>query len=629
MVTAQRATVRPRVLLPQSGEALPLEDEILSLVEARAHGIVQIVGPPGSGKTTALQHLAAVLPRHADVVLVDGDGDQLVQAKARRLLVWATTNASKRSTLATYRLAPWGPDERLEYLLARHSARCGAVLPRLRAVEQGRPVLPTEVWCIVLDQMAVDDSVQTFRHAVERYLRQEFRDEKDLQNAQSLCFLLVVDPGRNITLHELANLLARLGLLGASATLLRAICHEAVQVVLAAQHVVTSLLQGKATDCFYHYLSRTLVGEIAALAAREAGAPEALRALLAEEPAELQSIAASILHATDTGWVPERSGPTGRLPHLAGAYLQSAAWPSLDLLGARLAAADLSQAYLRGAILDQVSAVRTIFREAQLQGARLRGFVGRGADLTGADLGLVKAEGACFDGACCNGAKLDEAVLRAATFVGASLVNASFSGADLTEAILTGAVIREADFAGANLEKADLSKLCLRESNLGGARFAEAVLAGCDLEHMHFPGGDFRRANLRGAYLTGCMMAEAMFDCANLQNAGLAEIDWEGASLRGADLRGASFHLGSTRSGLVGSPMPCEGSRTGFYTDDAEEQTFKAPEEIRKANLRGADLRGARLDSTDFYLVDLRDALYDPEHEEHFRRCGAILEAHV
>ena len=72
---------------------------------------------------------------------------------------------------------------------------------------------------------------------------------------------------------------------------------------------------------------------------------------------------------------------------------------------------------------------------------------------------------------------------------------------------------------------------------------------------------------------------------------GLADIDWEGACLREADLTGATFHLGSSRSGLVGSPIACEGSRTGFYTDDYDEQTFKSPEEIRKANLSGADLQ--------------------------------------
>jgi uncharacterized protein YjbI with pentapeptide repeats len=104
-------------------------------------------------------------------------------------------------------------------------------------------------------------------------------------------------------------------------------------------------------------------------------------------------------------------------------------------------------------------------------------------------------------------------------------------------------------------------------------------------------------------------------------------VDWPRVSLRGADLTGASFHLGSSRSGRVGSTIACEGSKTGFYTDDYDEQEFKSPEEIRKANLCFADLRGAILEKVDFYLVDLRGALLDPEQEEHVRRCGAILEA--
>jgi uncharacterized protein YjbI with pentapeptide repeats len=148
---------------------------------------------------------------------------------------------------------------------------------------------------------------------------------------------------------------------------------------------------------------------------------------------------------------------------------------------------------------------------------------------------------------------------------------------------------------------------------------------GCDLEGLDLPGADFAGAKLSEALLTATSMPGANLRDADLRNTGLAEIDWEGADLRGADLRGASFHLGSSRSGLVGSPIACEGSRTGFYTDDFNEQDFKAPEEIRKANLCGADLRGACLDGVDFYLVDVRAGRYDAGQAEHLRRCGAIL----
>ncbi len=87
--------------------------------------------------------------------------------------------------------------------------------------------------------------------------------------------------------------------------------------------------------------------------------------------------------------------------------------------------------------------------------------------------------------------------------------------------------------------------------------------------------------------------------------------------------------MGSTRSGLVHSVLASEGTRTGFYTDDYGEQDFKSPEEIRKANLCGCDLRGAIVEQTDFYLVDLRGAKYSEEQGRHFAKCGAILRARV
>ena len=106
----------------------------------------------------------------------------------------------------------------------------------------------------------------------------------------------------------------------------------------------------------------------------------------------------------------------------------------------------------------------------------------------------------------------------------------------------------------------------------------------------------------------------------------MAFVDLEGADLQQARLDRVEFHLGSSRSGLVSSPIACEGSRTGFYTDDDQHLDSKPIEEIRKANFRGADLRGAVVVETDWYLVDLRDAIYDSDQEGHFRRCRALLE---
>ena len=146
----------------------------------------------------------------------------------------------------------------------------------------------------------------------------------------------------------------------------------------------------------------------------------------------------------------------------------------------------------------------------------------------------------------------------------------------------------------ADLSGAVLRWLTLTAARLEGARFRSADLSHSDLEGMVLPRANFSSANLSHALLTGSSMPNANFRGASLRAAGLGEVEWERADLRGADLREAAFHLGSSRSGLVGSTIACEGSRTGFYTDDYNEQDFKSPEEIRKANLVGVDLRARR-----------------------------------
>jgi uncharacterized protein YjbI with pentapeptide repeats len=65
--------------------------------------------------------------------------------------------------------------------------------------------------------------------------------------------------------------------------------------------------------------------------------------------------------------------------------------------------------------------------------------------------------------------------------------------------------------------------------------------------------------------------------------------------------------------------------RRASYGDEFDQQTYRAPEEIRKANLCGDDLHNAHLEGTDFYLVDLRRAKYTRDQFEYLRRCSAIL----
>jgi uncharacterized protein YjbI with pentapeptide repeats/energy-coupling factor transporter ATP-binding protein EcfA2 len=629
---AQRAAVRPRVR-SAGGETLLLEDEVRSLADAGERGYVAILGPVGSGKTTALRHLAAVLPTDCGVTLLDeADPPQLDRA-ADGLVVLTFPSRSTEQTfaamaaaawqvdahLAMYQLVPWGEDDLIEYLLAVHRPRCRAVMARLRPEDrlllQGVP----ELWRIVLDRLAEDDSLPDARRALHRHLEEHLSDTDLLERARSACLNAVVAP--DATLVDTLTKLARPGF---AAGLLRVLRHPAAQLLLAAERVAADLHGQTDCDCLARHLPRDLVRATAALVRADERALCHLHALLAG-PSWSHSMAASLLHAAGAAGALRDNCPS----ELAGAYLDGVVWPGGQLAGADFTEADLSGADLAGANLAQAHAHGALFRGANLRGACLEKCAAAEADLSGAILAGARGDDADFEASHLDKADFSGSAFRRAIFTRAILKGAKFHEADLARSHFVGADLTDADFSGADLGGAVLSGLDLREAHWEGTEFTCAHLDGCDLEYLSLPAADFFMADLRGALLTGSAMFGANLRGACLRDTGLADVEWEGADLRGADLRGSSFHMGSSRSGLVGSPIACEGSRTGFYTDDYEEQTYKAPEEIRKANLCGADLRGALLDNVDFYLVDLRGATYDPDQETHLRRCGAILGTRV
>jgi uncharacterized protein YjbI with pentapeptide repeats/energy-coupling factor transporter ATP-binding protein EcfA2 len=620
MMSPQRALVRPRVLSPESGDSVLLEDEIQQFLEAEGEGVVALLGQEGSGKTTALRHLAAVLGSSSNLILLDEpDGAAIARAVACGLVVYAATTARPGAHRATFRLAPWGPDDWLEYLLAAHRPRCGSVLAR---VGQGDTLLLgglPERWVAILDRLAADEALPDARRALHRQLGEFLCDTDLLERARSACLNAVL--AGNDDWNAQVMPLARPGF---GPALVRALRCPAARLLLAAERIAADLHTDASCDHLAHRLPRDLVKTTALLAKGDAPAREHLLRLL-EGPGWSHAMSASLLHALGAGWLPNE----GATPCLAGAYLDGVHWPGVWLSGADLTRADLEGANLERAILIETRAAEAVFRGAILSRAILDRMAAPGADFRGAKLSRAVAHGAQLSSASLAGADLAGAVLADAGLCGADLRNAVLHGADLRSAWLTDARIDGADFGGADLTGANLSNLDLREARWDGAVFHEAQLENCDLEYLTLPAADFGRARLAGALLTGTTMPAAAFHHADLRNTGLAEVDWVGADLRGADLRGASFHLGSTRSGLVGSPIACEGSRTGFYTDEYEEQTYKDPQEIRKANLCGADLRGALLEDVDFYLVDLRGAQYNPDQAMHLRRCGAILEARV
>jgi uncharacterized protein YjbI with pentapeptide repeats len=593
-----------------------LEDTIRELLEAGVRGQIWIVGLLGAGKTTALQHLAAIFSGLPNLVFSDTLCLKEGEATPDDLLVCTSTTSPPRKERA-YRLSPWGDDERIEYLLACHKDQCASVMTRLkacpdRAMVQGN----AELWRIVLDQMAGNEALQTVKSSLRAFLESKLADPETKSLVSDYCLAAQTDPS------SADDLLKKLAKRRCEETLRRTILHGIVQVLLAAERIVTDLAGGAACNYLSKQLPRELIRETASLFRPDYKAFFRLLDLMRGAKQKFHPMAASLLHIIDPDWRPTQDST----PLLAGAYLDRARWPGVHLEKADIRGADLRYSDLQKANLNNAIAGEADFSNANLRAASLTALDANGANFANANLAMISAENSQFALANLEGANLEGADLKGSNLQSAKLTGARLVSADLRQAKLTGADIEEADFSGANLGGASLGGLKLGQAKLAGARFARADLTKCDLEGMNLPSADFEGAILEGAYLTGSIMPGANFLKARLCNAGLADIEWEGAILRDADLCGATFHMGSSRSGLVGSPIASEGSRTGFYTDDYNEQDFKAPEEIRKANLCGADLRGAKIEGVDFYLVDLRNALYNPDQEEHFRRCGAILE---
>ncbi|MDB5358362.1 MAG: pentapeptide repeat protein [Phycisphaerales bacterium] len=608
-----RAPVVPRVRNGSGEAALPLERHVRGILAAGG-GVVNLCGRSGSGKTAAIEHLADVFHGEERLRLIDRNVDEILSAPRGELVVYTTRSRSKWPALVHLEMAPWTTDDCIEYLAGTHRGRVAAVMKRAAADPDADALdgLP-ELWRIVLDVLAADENVTDVSAALRWYVGLEAPDLATREMAGMFCLEALQTPeAAGIASGFFYRLDARIR---------RLIRHRAVRVPLASECVAAALSKGTPAGMLARRLPDEVIRQVARLVRFNPPALAALATILRAPDRRGQANAAGILHATQMRWRPE----AGSVPHMADALLIDAPWAKVNLAGVNLNGARLQRADLSEAMLDGVLLVGADLHSASLSCALMRKAICNFADFTAAKLRGISAAGSDFSDANFIRADLRAADLRGAILNNADLTEASFSKASLWGADLEGATIEGADFSYADFTEARLVRLAFKPGNFTGARFTKANLLRCDLEYLELPGADFREAHLDHALLTGSQMPGANFRGAKLKETGLADVEWEGADLRGADLTGASFHAGSTRSGLVGSTVPCEGSRTGFYTDDFNDREFKNPEEIRKANLRNADLRGAKIAGVDFYLVDLRGARCTRKQIKYLRQCGAIL----
>lgn len=626
-ITPCRAAVRPRVV--RVGERLAtselLEDRISARLLERTTVSVAIVGGPGQGVRTALQHLAHVFASEPRVELTEsGSCTVHAQAPVRGVGELVPAPPDNAAEIDLLQLAPWGEDECIEYLLHAHREQCTSVMRRLRdAGDLASLGGVAELVSAVLDTLAADESALGAADALDRRVNELLARAPDRATLEALCLQSALEPEHVAAIAERRSAAPRFE---GEFKLLR---HPIARASLAARALLAALERGELPEGALENLGADVVRCAAPLVRV---APSAIRALLerfeSAKPKEA-GVVASLLHAADASafakWIPSRLGKRDKPYQLHAARLSGAPWTGFQLANAALPNCDFSRATLVRCNLSGAQLHGARFQRSDLSGANLTEVQAPHAQFVRAALVSIDASRANFKHADLRHADLSGAQLLAAQFEHANLRFAILRGASLSKAVLRMSELEETDFAAANLSGADLrgcdfTTSVLREACLDYARVNGATLVELDLSGVSATRADFSEAALYGASLRHAKLADASLRCA-----GLANLDAEGADFTGADFAGATFRLGTTRSGLVFHAPPMEGTRTGFYSDEFFDSPHRAPEEVRTANLRGATLLGANVEWTDFYLVDLRGALYDERQAQHFRRCGAIL----
>ena len=587
----QRAAVRPRIRIGADGVPRLLEEEIAELLAAGRPATVRLVGDCGAGKTTALAHLAFVFAGDTRLVLLDGTppvtGGVLVVVAAMPDGVRSRSAAG--SAELVFHLVPWTDDDCLEYLCARHPARTAAAWQAWRAAEAEHDLRRHPALCTrVLDHLASDAAPADALQALHQIVLAALGTTRAAAQRLALSWWLRA-PLRDCAGYEVP---ADIEPWFRSAT---------ARALLAAEQLLQLAAGGEPFALQRLVWRRDLAVAVITLLQLDPARAAALEARIGAATDADDRLTLSLLAIAAPGYRPSaerlRDGSHAMLSFavLEGREL-SGNWSRAHLFGAGLRAATLDHCLLRHATLA----------DADLSGASLRQVQAHDCIATGLRGGNLRAEAANFRGANFTRAQLRGAKLMLAAFDHGRLDAADLTGVDLTSASLLGLDLRTTQVEGAILDHALCDRACASET--------------------HWPALQAEHSRWREADLTGARWPRAKLQGAAFRGARLADVDWSGADLRDADLGGATFHFGNSRSGLVGSELASEGTRTGFYTDESLEQHFQAPELVRKANLGGCNLRGANLLDTDLYLVDLRGARLDPRQREHARRCRAILD---
>lgn len=301
--------------------------------------------------------------------------------------------------------------------------------------------------------------------------------------------------------------------------------------------------------------------------------------------------------------------------HAAGLSLAGRELVGADLRGLDLRGADLSGAVLEGADLSGVDFTDCRLANAVLTRATLHGAKLDRCDLSGANLGAALLRDASLAGALLHEAILAGADLARTSFVGAQLAGADFAGAqfhqtDFSQVAAPDMVFIEVDFSGAIFRSAVMTKNVFVR-----CRFTDIDLSGADLSGSAFVEASAWRACFAGARLERCcfvaptVLSEADFDRAQMSSANLRDADLRGARFESAVLCAADL----SNARLAGAFLyQADARQARFVTTDLSLAVL-ANANLMDAVLERAILRGADLRQANLFQADLARVKLDSD----------------
>jgi len=222
--------------------------------------------------------------------------------------------------------------------------------------------------------------------------------------------------------------------------------------------------------------------------------------------------------------------------------------------------------------------------------------LGRGLDLTeanlaGCDLSGCDLRGAVFNRAILHGTRFDGANLEGATLICPGAERTSFRNANLRGVYIHALAAQVCNFDGANLDDTldatgSLFHGCsFLNTSLRGARLSGAAFYQCDLTKA-----SFARAALQGATINECVLDEAEFFCADVSQLTITKCHLSDTSFVNASGMGLVIQRPTAADGLAfdGASLPA----------------------LRLLNVAGPDVsaRGAQLENGQIVECQLRGA---------------------